>query len=205
LPTRPALIRRKPVRVKNILIAVAVLSLSVVSSSAQETTQDASERRVPLSESAVALDAQGQAALEGTLRTTALNGAPDLPVMNIRLVVKNVSSRAYGYISGLVTFYDGSGVRCGEGLLKADVLAINEAIETDTPGIRIRCAPATWRLVATNLLPRIPPGPVIFETAGVPANLIISVDGEEYPLQLEKPMVLNLGERQRTIIVRRTP
>jgi hypothetical protein len=193
------------VRVKNILIAVAVLSLSVVSSSAQETTQDASERRVPLSEAAVALDAQGQAALEGTLRTTALNGAPDLPVMNIRLVVKNVSSRAYGYISGLVTFYDGSGVRCGEGLLKADVLAINEAIETDTPGIRIRCAPATWRLVATNLLPRIPPGPVIFETAGVPANLIISVDGEEYPLQLDKPMVLNLGERQRTIIVRRTP
>jgi hypothetical protein len=193
------------VRVKNILIAVAVLSLSVVSSSAQETTQDASERRVPLSEAAVALDAQGQAALEGTLRTTALSGAPDLPVMNIRLVVKNVSSRAYGYISGLVTFYDGSGVRCGEGLLKADVLAINEAIETDTPGIRIRCAPATWRLVATNLLPRIPPGPVIFETAGVPANLIISVDGEEYPLQLDKPMVLNLGERQRTIIVRRTP
>ena len=192
-------------RVKNILLAVAVLSLSVVSSLAQETTQDASERRVPLSEAAVALDAQGQAALEGTLRTTALNGAPDLPVMNIRLVVKNVSSRAYGYISGLVTFYDGSGVRCGEGLLKADVLAINEAIETDTPGIRIRCAPATWRLVATNLLPRIPPGPVIFERAAVPANLIISVDGEEHPLQLDKPMILNLGERQRTIIVRRTP
>lgn len=192
-------------RVKNILIAAAVLSLSVVATSAQETTQDASERRVPLSEAAVALDAQGQAALEGTLRTTALNGAPDLPVMNIRLVVKNVSSRAYGYVSGLVTFYDGSGVRCGEGLLKADVLAVNEAIETDTPGIRIRCAPATWRFVATNLLPRIPPGPVIFETAGVPENLIISVDGEEHPLQLDKPMILNLGERQRTIIVRRTP
>lgn len=192
-------------RVKNILLAFAVLSLSVVSSSAQETTQDASEKRVSLSEAAVALDAQGQAALEATLRTTALNGAPDFPVMNIRLVLKNVSSRAYGYISGLVTFYDGSGVRCGEGLLKADVLAINEAIETDTPGIRIRCAPATWRLVATNLLPRIPPGPVTFETAGVPANLIISVDGEEHPLQLDKPMILNLGERQRTIIVRRIP
>ena len=192
-------------RVKNILITVAVLLLSVVPSSAQEATQEASERRVSLSEAAVALDAQGQAALEGTLRTTALNGAPDLPVMNIRLVVKNVSSRAYGYVSGLVTFYDGSGVRCGEGLLKADVLAVNEAIETDTPGIRIRCAPATWRFVATNLLPRIPPGPVIFETAGVPENLIISVDGEEHPLQLDKPMILNLGERQRTIIVRRTP
>lgn len=192
-------------RLKNILIAGVVLSLSVVASSAQETTPNASERRVPLSEAAVALDAQGQAALEATLRTTALNGAPDLPVMNIRLVVKNVSSRAYGYVSGLVTFYDGSGVRCGEGLLKADVLAIDEAIETDTPGIRIRCAPATWRLVATNLLPRIPPGPVILESAGVPLNLIISVDGEEHPLQLDKPMILNLGERLRTIIVRRTP
>ena len=192
-------------RLKNILMAAVVLSLSVVASPAQETTQNASERRVPLSEAAVALDAQGQAALEATLRTTALNGAPDLPVMNIRLVVRNVSSRAYGYVSGLVTFYDGSGVRCGEGLLKADVLAIDEAIETDTPGIRIRCAPATWRLVATNLLPRIPPGPMIFETTGVPLNLIISVDGEEHPLQLDKPMILNLGERQRTIIVRRVP
>lgn len=192
-------------RVKNILIAVVVLLLSAVSSSAQETTQNPSERRVSLSEAAVALDAQGLPALEGTLRTTALHGAPDLPVMNTRLVVKNVSSRAYGYVSGLVTFYDGAGVRCGEGLLKADVLAINEAVETDTPGIRIRCAPATWRLVATNLLPRIPPGPVVFETAGVPTNMIISVDGEEHPIQLDKPMILNLGERQRTIIVRRTP
>ena len=192
-------------RTKNILLAVVVLSLSVVSSSAQETTQSATEQRVQLSEAAVALDAQGQAALEGTLRTTSLHGAPDLPVMNIRLVIKNVSSRAYGYFSGLVTFYDGSGVRCGEGLVKADVLAINESIETDTPGIRIRCSPATWRLVATNLLPRIPPGPVTLEAAVVPGNLIISVDGEEHPLQLNKPMILNLGERQRTIIVRRTP
>jgi hypothetical protein len=35
--------------------------------------------------------------------------------------------------------------------------------------------------------------------------MIISVDGEEHPIQLDKPMILNLGERQRTIIVRRTP
>ena len=192
-------------RIKNILIAVAVLLLSVITSAAQETTQNASEQRVPLSEAALAFDSQGQAALEGTLRTTALHGAPDIPVTNVRLVIKNVSSRAYGYVSGVVTFYDGSGVRCGEGLLKADVLAINEAVETDTPGIRIRCAPATWRLVATNLLPRIAPGPVIIETAGAPGNMIISVDGEEHPIQLDRPMILNLGERQRTIIVRRTP
>lgn len=128
-----------------------------------------------------------------------------MPVTNVRLVIKNVSSQAYGYVSGVVTFYDGSGVRCGEGLLKADVLAISEAVETDTPGIRIRCNPATWRLVATNLLPRIAPGPVMFETAGAPENMIISVDGEEHPIQLDRPMILNLGDRQRTIIVRRTP
>lgn len=192
-------------RIKNILIAVAVLSLSVITSAAQETTQNPSEQRVSLSEAAIALDSLGQAALEGTLRTTVLHGAPDIPVTNVRLVIKNVSSRAYGYVSGVVTFYDGSGVRCGEGLLKADVLAINEAVETDTPGIRIRCAPATWRLVATNLLPRIAPGPVTIEAAGAPRNMIISVDGEEHPIQLDKPMILNLGERQRTIIVRRTP
>ncbi|HET6669579.1 MAG TPA: hypothetical protein VFH15_05040 [Pyrinomonadaceae bacterium] len=192
-------------RLKNVLIAVAILSLVVTTSAAQEKTENATEQRVPLSEAAVALDSQGQAVLEGTLRTTTLHGARDIPVTNVRLVIKNVSSRAYGYVSGVVTFYDGSGVRCGEGLLKADVLAINEAVETDTPGIRIRCAPATWRLVATNLLPRIAPGPVIFETAGAPGNMIISVDGEEHPIQLDRPMILNLGDRQRTIIVRRAP
>jgi len=192
------------VRVKNILMAVAVLSLSVIAVSAQQT-QNASEQRVPLSEAAIALDSQSQPALEGTLRTTTLHGAPDLPVTNIRVVIKNVSSTAYGYVSGLITFYDGAGVRCGEGLYKADVLATGEAVETDTPGIRIRCSPATWRLVATNLLPRIPPGPIIIESAGTPRNMIISVDGEEHPIQLEKPMILNVGDRQRTIIVRRTP
>jgi hypothetical protein len=60
-------------------------------------------------------------------------------------------------------------------------------------------------MVATNLLPRIAPGPMIIEAAGAPRNLIISVDGEEHPIQLEKPMILNVGDRQRTIILRRTP
>jgi hypothetical protein len=192
------------VRVNNTLIAVAVLSLCAIAVSAQQT-QNASEQRVALSETAVALDSQGQAALEGSLRTTTLHGAPDLPVTNVRVIIKNVGSMAYGYVSGLITFYDGASVRCGEGLFKADVVATGEAIETDTPGIRIRCSPATWRMVATNLLPRIAPGPMIIEAAGAPRNLIISVDGEEHPIQLEKPMILNVGDRQRTIILRRTP
>lgn len=192
-------------RIRTTVIAAAVLSLNVICVSAQQPVQNSAEQRVPLSEAAVALDANGRAALEGTLRTTALNGAPDMPVTNIRLVIKNVGSLPYSYISGLVTFYDSAGVRCGEGLLKADLLAVNEAVETDTPGIRIRCAPTTWRLVATNLLPRVLPGSTAMETLSAPGNLIISVDGEEHPIQLEKPMILNLGERPRTIIVRQRP
>jgi hypothetical protein len=36
-------------------------------------------------------------------------------------------------------------------------------------------------------------------------NLIISIDGEEHPIQLGKPLVLNLGDRQRTLVVRGAP
>lgn len=165
--------------------------------------ENAIEKRVPLTEPAVALD-RGVPALEGTLRTTALVGAPDNPVTNIRLVIKNVSSIPYNYVSGLVSFYDASGVRCGDGTFKADVLALNESVETDTPGIRVRCAPASWRIVANDLLPRLSPGVAALETAR-PANLIISVDGQEHPIQLDRPLVLHLGEKQRTVIVRQAP
>jgi hypothetical protein len=108
----------------------------------------------------------------------------------------------------LVTFYDGAGVRCGEGLFKADALAVGEAFETDTPGIRIRCAPVTWRIVASSLVPRVVSGgPVAAVTTASPSgiNLVISVDGEEHPIQLDKPMVLTLGARQRTIVLREAP
>ena len=83
----------------------AILALSAVVVSAQETPR-AAEQRVPLTQTAIALDATGAPALEGTLRTTALNGAPDAPVMNIRVVVKNVSPSFLTYVSGLATFYD---------------------------------------------------------------------------------------------------
>lgn len=168
------------------------------------------ERRVALSETAVALDGGGASALEATLKTTALTGTNDAPVTNIRLLVKNSSPVAFAFVSGLVTFYDGSGVRCGEGLFKADALAVSESFETDTPGIRIRCAPTTWRIVATNLVPRMAPNVTSVTTiassekrAGL--NLIISVDGEEHPIQLERPMVLTLGSAQRTIVLRQAP
>jgi len=175
---------------------------------AQEAATGSTERRVPLSETAVALDSNGSPVLEATLRNTAINGAEDSPVTNTHLVIKNAGSNSYAFVSGLVTFYDGAGVRCGEGLFKADALAMAEAFETDTPGIRIRCSPATWRIVVNNLLPRVvPSGPVSTSTTASRStfNLIISIDGEEHPIQLDKPMVLTLGDRQRTIVLREAP
>lgn len=190
------------------ILVGAVLFASSFCVAAQEPAAGSVERRVALTDTAVALDGSGAPALEATLGTTALNGAEDSPVTNIRLVVKNSSSVSYTFVSGLVTFYDGAGVRCGEGLFKAEALSVGEAFETDTPGIRIRCAPSTWRIVANSLLPRVAPsGPV---SAGTTAsrsglNLVISVDGEEHPIQLDKPMVLKLGDGQRTIVLREAP
>jgi hypothetical protein len=194
--------------IMRMVLVGAVLLAGCFCAVAQEPAAGSTERRVALTETAVAIDGSGAPALEAALKTTALNGAEDAPVTNIRLVVKNSSNGSYAFVSGLVTFYDGAGVRCGEGLFKADALAVGEAFETDTPGIRIRCAPSTWRIVANNLLPRVAPnGPVSAVTTASRAglNLVISVDGEEHPIQLDKPMVLTLGDRQRTIVLREAP
>ncbi len=191
-----------------VILMIAVFCLSCFCVVGQQAATVTGERQVPLNGTAVAFDGGGVQALEANLRTTALNGAVDSPVTNIRLVIKNSSNTPYAFVSGLVTFYDGSGVRCGEGIFKADALAVNEAFETDTPGIRIRCAPATWRIIATNLLPRVAPNPTALSAAATVrqvANLVISVDGEEHPIQLDKPMVLTLGQVQRTIVIREAP
>ena len=190
-----------------ILIAGVAVLCSVLCASAQETAPDntLNEKRVPLAEAAVALDASGAPALEASLRTTALNGAPDTPVTNVRMVVRNRSTLAYAFVSGSVTFYDAAGVRCGEGVFKADALAADESFETDSPGLRIRCEAATWRLVATNLLPRVAPNAPITVLTRAPQNLIISIDGETHPIQLDRPLTLTLGERRRTIVVRTAP
>ena len=95
-----------------------------------------------------------------------------------------------------MTFYDSAGVRCGEGVFKAEAW-LGESFETDTPGIRIRCTPATWRLVATNLIPR-----VVVIPPPTTSRLEISVDGEVHPLQLDKPLTLTVGDKRRTIVVR---
>lgn len=186
------------------ILAGAVFLASCLCVAAQEPAATV-EKRVALTEKAVALDASGAPALEATLKTTALNGAEDSPVTNIRMVVRNAGSVSYAFVSGLVTFYDGSGVRCGEGLFKADALTVAEAFETDAPGIRIKCTPASWRIVASNLLPRVAPGIPVTGATSSRLNLVITVDGEEHPIQLDKPMVLKVGDVQRTILLREAP
>lgn len=187
-------------------IAASILILtSAFCVGAQEAAGNLIEKRVPLTEMAVAFDAGGAPVLEATLRTTTLNGAPDEPVTNVRVVVRNRSSMAYAFVSGSITFYDAAGVRCGEGVFKADVLAADESFETDMPGLRIRCAASSWRMVALHLLPRMAPNQPITTLARTPVNFVISIDGQEHPLQLNRPLVLTLGERRRTIVVRSAP
>jgi hypothetical protein len=187
-----------------IIAASLMLVCSAWLASAQETpvVGNLNEQRVPLNQPAVALDGAGAPALEATLRTTALNGAPETPVTNIHMVIKNRSTLPYAFVSGAITFYDAAGVRCGEGMFKADALAVDESFETDAPGLRIRCDAATWRVVATSLLPRVPPNAPIAGLTRTPSNLVISIDGETHPIQLDKPLTLTLGEKRRTIIVR---
>jgi hypothetical protein len=98
-----------------------------------------------------------------------------------------------------------------------DALAAGESAETDTPGLRLRCSPATWRIVATNLLTRsndlaTAAEPVLTSPSATPPevpvvfpNLVIAIDGEEHPIQLNNPLVVRLGNRQRRIVVRAAP
>ncbi len=123
--------------------------------------------------------------------------------------------RTTTYVSGWATFYDSSAVRCGEGLFKLDALAPNESAEVDTPGLRLHCSPASWRIVATNLLSRTAEGATPIETApppseavkekSAPINFVISIDGEEHPIQVNNPIVLKMGGRDRKIVLRSAP
>ena len=178
---------------------LAVLFAMFLAPAVVAQTAAPNEKRVSLNEAAVALDPDGASVLEATLQSTALNGTSESPVSNIRIVVRNSGSVAYSFVSGVVTFYDSTGVRCGEGVFKAEALAAGESFETDTPGIRIRCTAASWRLVASSLIPR-----VVVSTA-TSARLEISVDGEAHPLQLDKPLTLTVGDKKRTIVVRNAP
>ncbi|HEX8338193.1 MAG TPA: hypothetical protein VF621_15860 [Pyrinomonadaceae bacterium] len=198
------------------------------------TTSDVrpSEPHVPLAQAAVAYDVAGNEALGGRLRTQALAGMPEAPVRNTRLVVENRSAVFYNYVAGWATFYGEDGVRCGEGLWKLEAFAPREQVEVDTPGLRLTCTPATWRIVATTLLTRTgdvakpreqtttPPAetgaPASATTPGEPAvtntaapaavpPLEINVNGKTIPLQLGNPLEVVVGRERVRIVVQQAP
>lgn len=208
---------------KLMIAAAIVITLGTVTVVSAQTSAESSvtnEVRAALTATTVALDARGNVALEGRLLTTMLNGAPDSPVTNVRMVIRNAAGAHYTYVTGWATFYASDGVRCGEGLFKLDALAPGEAAETDSPGLRVRCTPTTWRIFATNLLTRVrdaaetneaqPQAGADISSTGdaissAPANLIIAIDGEEHPIQLNNPLVVRMGNRSRRIVVRSAP
>lgn len=194
--------------------------------------QRQSETRVPLAETAIAFDAAGREALAGRLRTTQLAGTPEAPERNSRLVVENRSAIFYTYVTGWTTFYDATGVRCGEGLWKLEALAPNESAEVDTPGLRLTCTPASWRIVAANLITRTtldaakpanmqpqPPSPEtampqnttttttapIASPATVLPPLEININGKTLPIQPGNPLEITVGKERVRITVNVAP
>lgn len=220
-------------RITIITICAALVACSAASVHAQQAAQaaqDPTERPVPLTQQAVALDARGAPALAARLGPTSLNGTPDSPVQDVQLIVENRSAFFYNYVSGWVTFYDAQGVRCGEGTFKIDALASGESAETDTPGLRITCAPGSWRIAATTLLtrtsdtakpnePKPNETPTFSQQAQPPAStsqpaapnrttlppLRISIDGEDHPIQLNNPITIRVGAKQIKLILRTMP
>ena len=196
---------------RQFLFAVTLIILGSFMTQAQQ----ANEQRAALNETVTALDAKSAPALEARLLTQVLNGAEDSPVTNIKLSVKNITPNFYTYVSGWATFYDANATRCGEGLFKIDALAPQESAEVDTPGLRLRCSPQSWRVVATNLMTRTvdvakpvepaPPVQAAVPERPAPMNFVISVDGQDYPIQVNNPMVVRLGNRNRRIVLRQVP
>jgi hypothetical protein len=186
---------------------------------------------VALTEAATAFDAAGRVALGGRLRTTALAGTQDAPARNVLIVIENRSSFFYNYVSGSATFYDANGVRCGEGLWKVGTLAVGEAAEVDTPGLRLTCTPTTWRIVAINLVTRstdvakpdqpapvegastaTPPAspsstgsPVATSPSPVMPRLEININGKTLPLQIGNPLEIVVGNERVQIVVNPAP
>ena len=196
-----------------------LIVLTIVSSCAMAVAaQQAAEQRASLTQPAAATDAKGAPAIEARLLTTVLNGSDESPVTNVRLVVKNTGTDFYTYVTGWATFYDTSAVRCGEGLFKVDALASGESSEVDTPGLRLRCTPTSWRIVATNLLtptvdaskevvapapppPAPEPAPMDPEKRPV-SNFMLNISGEDHPIQIGNPLVVKIGGKRVKIVLR---
>ena len=193
---------------RSLAVLLLLLMATIATGQAQST-----EQRAALTDAATGLDAKGAPAIEARLLTQVLNGSDEAPVTNVKIALKNVTPIFYNYVSGWATFYDANATRCGEGLFKLDALAPQESAEVDTPGLRLRCAPSTWRVVATNLVTRtvdiakpvetqVPPTEPAPAQPVAPVNFVISIDGEEHPIQVNNPIVLKLANRNRTIVLK---
>lgn len=204
-------------RIKIILTCLALLTCGALGVHAQQTNaaQDiAGEQRVALEGQAVALDSMGRTAIAGQLLTRALSGTSDAPVKNARFIIENRSAFFYNYVSGSVTFYDERGVRCGEGQFTLNALAPNEQAETDAPGLRLTCAPRTWRIVAKDLVPRVNDKivPVAEATLATPPALLVNpptmqpleivVDDKVYNAPLGSTLEVSVRKRRVKITVR---
>jgi hypothetical protein len=226
--------RAKVKAIFNVFRLALVLTVCAAGVSAQDapagTTTPAatagSESRVALTEAATTFDVAGRVALGGRLRTTALAGTQDAPARNVLIAIENRSPFFYNYVSGSATFYDTDGVRCGEGMWKVGTLAVGEVAEVDTPGLRLTCTPATWRIIAVNLLTRstdvakpnsgAPPAnaqPATPAGANAPAvstpsampRLEININGRTLPLQIGNPLEIIVGNERVNIIVNPVP
>jgi hypothetical protein len=194
---------------------IVFLSILTATLTINAAAQQPAEQRVALNEPATGLDAKSAPALEARMLTQNLNGSDDSPVTDVKVSIKNITSNFYTYVSGWATFYDASGVRCGDGLFKVDALAPQESVEVDTPGIRLRCSPQTWRIVPTNLTTRtadiakpaevVPLATAVEPPRPAPKNFIINIDGQDYPIQIDNPLVLRFGNRNRTIVLKSVP
>jgi hypothetical protein len=204
------------VRIKIILACVALLACGARGARGQQvsaTQQAGTEQRVALDAQAIALDSVGRVAIAGQLLTRALGGTPDAPVKNARFIIENRSALFYNYVSGSVTFYDERGVRCGEGQFTLNALAPGEQVETDAPGLRLSCAPGTWRIVAKDLIPRtydrlVPVAETAQPETPAPMNmstmqpLEIVVDGQVYSALMGSTLEVPVRTRRVKITVR---
>lgn len=163
------------------------------------------ETRVALTEQPVINDASGAPALAARLRETTLAGSVEAPLRSVRLVVENRSSSFFTYASGWATFYDASGIRCGDGLFQVDALAPGELAEIDIPGLRLTCAAASWRLAAKSLLTRTAADVAAPAAQPTPATQIpplkISINGEVLPVQPGNPIEIRVGQETVRIVV----
>jgi hypothetical protein len=208
--------------IKALWLALALCAATTAARAQQAEGGNVSEARRPLAEAAPAFDALGREALGGRLRTQSLSGTPDAPVRNTRVVIENRSGLFYTYVTGWATFYGDDGVRCGEGLWKLEALAPREQVEVDTPGLRLTCQPATWRLVATTLLTRTgdaakppaesaPTTPATDDAAPTTTTaptlppLEINVNGKTIPIQPGNPLEIIVGKERVRIIVQPAP